>query len=29
LVFSAGGDSVFVIAWRARDGRFYRIIECC
>jgi hypothetical protein len=27
--FSSGGDAVIAIGWSARDGRFYRIMECC
>jgi hypothetical protein len=27
--FSPGGDSVTAIAWSSRDGRFYRLLECC
>lgn len=27
--FSPGGDSVTAIAWSSRDGRFYRLVECC
>ncbi len=27
--FSPGGDSIYAIAWSARDRRFYRIFSCC
>ena len=27
--FSAGGDGATAIAWSDRDGRFYRLLECC
>lgn len=27
--FSPGGDLLTVIAWSARDQRFYELLECC
>jgi hypothetical protein len=27
--FSPGGDAWFAVAWSERDGRFYRLVECC
>jgi hypothetical protein len=27
--FSTGGDAVTAIGWSRRDGRFYRLYECC
>jgi hypothetical protein len=27
--FSPGGDTIVAIGWSARDGRFYRLLECC
>ncbi len=27
--FSTGGDAVTAIGWSRRDGKFYRLFECC
>jgi hypothetical protein len=27
--YSPGGDAWTAIAWHARTGRFYRLVECC
>ena len=27
--FSPGGDEIVAIGWSVRDGRFYRLVECC